>query len=307
MIVKKVSILIPCYNEEQVLPLLFARLEQLFASLPQYSWELLFVNDGSADQTLAVIKEYRQHHNFVRYIDLSRNFGKELAMMAGLDFVDADCTIIMDADLQHPPEVIPELLQYWELGFDDVAAQRRSLAQASLFKNISSKLFHKIFSKVVKTPIQEHVGDFRLLDRMCVDAMKQIRDAHRYTKGLYSWIGFRKKIVMYDEPLRTVGKGKFSLFQLINLGVEGFTSFTIFPLRIAFFMGLFFVFLSLILLLFFGLISSEFEFNNETIIIFSIFFLGGIQLLSIGILGEYIGRMFMEVKPRPAYLVREKE
>ena len=303
---KKVTILVPCCNEEQVLPLLLRHLFEIIASQNQYRWEILFVNDGSTDNTLQLVKSFQKEHNFIHFIDLSRNFGKEIAMMAGLDHVDADAVIIMDADLQHPPQVIPELLHFWEEGFDDVAAQRKSLAEASLFKNISSKLYHFILSRAARTPIQEHVGDFRLLDRICIDAMCQIRDAQRYAKGLYSWIGFRKKIVMYDEPRRSVGKGKFGVLQLLNLAIEGITSFTITPLRFAFFAGLFFVFSSLVYLITNFIIHSTFELSTQSLILFSLFFIGGIQLVAVGILGEYIGRMFFEAKPRPPYLIREK-
>ncbi|MDD2798951.1 MAG: glycosyltransferase family 2 protein [Bacteroidales bacterium] len=303
---KKVSILIPCRNEEQVLPLLVERLDLLIESSTNYQWEILFVNDGSTDSTLNLIKSYREKKNYIRYIDLSRNFGKEIAMMAGLDFVEADAVVIMDADLQHPPEIIPELLQFWEEGYDDVAAQRKSLADATLFKNISSKVFHAILSRVSKTPIQEHVGDFRLLDRVCIDAMCQIRDAQRYTKGLYSWIGFKKKIVMYDEPLRSHGKGKFGFNQLMDLAIEGITSFTIAPLRLSLFLGVFFLVLSFGFLFFGNSFNIEWLAQTQPIVLFAIVFMGGIQLLTIGILGEYLGRMFYEAKPRPPYLIREK-
>ncbi|MFZ4455614.1 MAG: glycosyltransferase family 2 protein [Bacteroidales bacterium] len=303
---KKITILVPCCNEEQVLPLLIQHLLEIIDSQNQYRWEILFVNDGSTDGTLPLIKSYQKEHNLIHFIDLSRNFGKEIAMMAGLDNIDSDAVIIMDADLQHPPQVIPELLHFWEEGFDDVAAQRRSLAEASLSKNISSKVFHFILSRVARTPIQEHVGDFRLLDRICIDAMCQIRDAQRYAKGLYSWIGFRKKIVMYDEPRRSIGKGKFGFSQLLNLAIEGITSFTFAPLRIAFFIGLAFIVGSVSFILFKLFNESGIELSSQALILFSLFFIGGIQLLTIGILGEYIGRMFFESKPRPPYLIREQ-
>lgn len=303
---KKVTILVPCCNEEQVLPVLLQQLREIIDAQNLYRWEILFVNDGSTDGTLALIRAYQKQYTFIHYIDLSRNFGKEIAMMAGLDFVDSDAVIIMDADLQHPPHVIPELLHFWEEGFDDVAAQRRSLAEASLFKNISSKLFHFVLSRAARTPIQEHVGDFRLLDRICIDALCQIRDAQRYAKGLYSWIGFKKKIVLYDEPRRTIGQGKFGVSQLLNLAIEGITSFTFAPLRFAFFIGLSFVAGSVLFLLCRLIVGSEVELSSSSLILFSLFFIGGIQLVTIGILGEYIGRMFFESKPRPPYLIREQ-
>lgn len=304
---KLITILIPCCNEEQALPVLINQLQQIIDSHKSYAWEILFVNDGSVDNTLSIIKDFRKSNSCIRYIDLSRNFGKEIAMMAGIDHANGDALIIMDADLQHPPHVIPEFLKYWEEGYDDVAAQRKSLSEASLFKNISSKVFHAMLSRAARTPIQEHVGDFRLLDKKCIEAMRQIRDAYRYTKGLYSWIGFRKKIVMYDEPRRKIGVGKFGFRQLMNLAIAGITSFTIAPLRFAAYMGGVLALVSLCYLGYILLFANPSGLSELKLILFSIYFIGGLLLVSLGVAGEYIGRMFFESKPRPPYLIREME
>lgn len=212
---KTITILIPCYNEEESLPILYGRLKGLMAGITDYSFELLFVNDGSKDNTIKIIKELHSQDSRVNYIDLSRNFGKEIAMIAGIDYIDSDAMIVMDADLQDPPELIKEMLYWWKLGYKDICAKRKSRAGESWLKKWSSHTYYKILQHVTRIPIQPDVGDFRLLDRQCIKALKQLRESQRYTKGLFSWIGFEKKKFYLIVTL--VWQGKLSGIILVCL------------------------------------------------------------------------------------------
>ena len=213
---KLVTILIPAYNEEEALPILYERLVKLMNSLPQYNFELLFVNDGSHDKTLDILKEMRKSDSRICYVNLSRNYGKEVAMIAGFDYVNGDCMINIDADLQDPPELIPEMLKYWEEGYDDVYAKRKSRKGESILKKLTSWGYYRVLQSMTNIQIQTDTGDFRLLDRRCVEAIRQMRESQRYTKGLYSWIGYKKKEILYDRDARVAGKTKWNYRQLAN-------------------------------------------------------------------------------------------
>ena len=232
---KKVSILIPCYNEQDSLPILYKELCRIM-SMPEslsYEWEVLFVNDGSKDRTLEIIKSLRESDKRICYVDLSRNFGKEKAMLAGFDYVTGDCMIIMDADLQDPPSLIPEMLKFWEEGYDDIYAKRSTRGKESFLRKQFSLLFYKILQKTTKIEILQNVGDFRLLDRSCINALKQIRESERYTKGMFCWIGFRKKEILFDRGDRVAGQSAWNFWSLFALAIEGITSFSTAPLRIS--------------------------------------------------------------------------
>ncbi|WP_102407632.1 glycosyltransferase family 2 protein [Parabacteroides bouchesdurhonensis] len=304
---KTVSILIPVYNETDVLKLLYDRLKYLMDNSTSYKWEILFVNDGSKDDSLLIIRNLRNVDQRVNFVDLSRNYGKEIAMLAGFDYVIGDCVVIMDADLQDPPELIPQMLQYWEEGYDDVYAKRRKRDGESFLKKMTSKLYYRILQKTTKIELQVDTGDFRLLDRKCISALKQIRESQRYTKGIFSWIGFKKKELLFDRDIRAAGKTKWNYWSLIGLAIEGVTSFTISPLRISSILGLIVSVFSFIYMCYvFGkalLYGDPVQGYPSLIVI--ILFLGGVQLLSLGILGEYVGRIFYETKRRPPYFVRE--
>ena len=304
---KKISILIPCYNEEQSLPLLYPELVKLMDGHPGYEWELMFVNDGSSDQTLQALKRLRQQDNRVNYVDLSRNFGKEAAMLAGFDHVTGDCMVIIDADLQHPPTLIPEMIKYWEEGYDDVYAKRRTRGKESWLRKRLSLQFYKILQSSSRFDVLQNVGDFRLLDRCCINALKRMRESERYTKGMYSWIGFKKKDVEFEQGDRIAGKSSWNYRQLFSFAIDGITSFTNAPLRISTVVGFFvsmFAFLYMIYVFIKALIWGDPVQGYPTLVIL-ILFLGGIQLLSLGIIGEYIGRIYNETKNRPDYIVRE--
>ena len=306
---KKVTILVPCYNEEKSLPLLYSTIKSIIDAEVKYEWEILFVNDGSRDNTLSIIKELRLTDIRIAYIDLSRNFGKENAMLAGFDYATGDCVVIMDADLQDPPSLIPQMLKYWENGYQDVYAKRANRGRESWFRKKASLLFYKILDNATRFDILQNVGDFRLLDRQCINALKQLRESERYTKGLFCWIGYKKKEVIFDRGDRVAGESKWSFWSLFNLAIEGITSFTTAPLRIAAVSGFIIACFSFIYALYFiskTLIYGDPVQGFPTLIVI-ILFMGGIQLLTIGILGEYIGRIFNETKHRPVYIVNEYE
>ena len=303
---KKISILIPAYNEEASLPALYDSLyTNLFCDNSlNYEWEVLFVNDGSKDNTLDVIKKLRETDKRINYVNLSRNFGKENAMLAGFDYVNGDCTIIMDADLQHPPTAIPEMIKHWEEGYEDVYARRNDRGKESYLRKKLSLTYYSLLQRSTRIDILQNVGDFRLLDRRCILALRQLRETQRYTKGLYCWIGYKKKEILFDQADRTEGKSSFNFFGLLNLAIEGVTSFTTAPLRIATVLG--FV-VSIIAFLYLCFIIIKTIFIGESVqgyptLITVILFLGGVQLLTIGIIGEYVGRIFNETKNRPVYI-----
>lgn len=304
---KKISLLIPAYNEQEALRHLYERLNKLAGETTDYDFEFLFVNDGSRDKTLEIIKTYAENDPRIAYVNLSRNFGKETAMIAGLDHVTGDATVIIDADLQDPPELIPQMIELWEQGYDDVYARRTSRKGETWLKKITSKTFYRVLQKSTRIPIQQDTGDFRLLDRRCVEALRQIRESQRYTKGMFSWIGYKKKEITYNRDPRVAGETKWNYFKLVDLAIEGIVSFTTSPLRFSTYTGLivsFFAFAYMLYLvvrtIFFGT-----DLAGYPSMMAAILFLGGVQLLSLGVIGEYIGRIFNETKNRPLYFVEE--
>lgn len=250
-----------------------------------------------------MIRLHREDPHF-NYIDLSRNYGKEIAMMAGFDYAKGDALIIMDADMQHPIDVIPEMIHWWNEGYDDVYAERRQSNEGWL-KRKTSQWYYRLLQHTTKVPIQKNTGDFRLLDRSCIEALKQMREIERNTKGMYSWIGFRKKGIYYDQKERVAGASKWSTSALINLAMNGIMSYTTAPLRIATFTGFvvsIVAFIYLIYILITTMIYGDPVAGYPTIMV-TMLFLGGMILLGMGILGEYIGRIFNEVKGRPGYFI----
>ena len=234
---KQIDILVPCYNEEAVLPQFYQRTRAVIDALPDYAFTFIFVNDGSRDQTLPILRQLHETDRRVAYVSLSRNFGKEAAMLAGMDYAEGDALVIMDADLQDPPELLPAMIAWWEKGYRDVSARRRHREGETFFKKWSSHVYYRLLKKLSPVPVQEDVGDFRLLDRRCVKALRSLRECQRYTKGLFSWIGFEKKEILFDRPPRAAGKTKWNYWKLFNLAIDGITSFTTAPLRIAAFTG----------------------------------------------------------------------
>lgn len=304
---KKISILVPCYNEEKSLPLFYQEIKKLIDNERGYEWEVLFVNDGSKDQTLSIIKALRVADSHVSYVNLSRNFGKERAMLAGFDYATGDCVIIMDADLQDPPELIPQMLHYWEEGFKDVYAKRNNRGKESWLRKKFSLLFYRILAQTTRFDILQNVGDFRLLDWQCIESLKKIRETERYTKGLFCWIGFEKKEIVFDRADRVAGTSNWSFWSLLNLAIEGITSFTTTPLRFATIFGALIALIAFCFIIYYigkTLIIGDSVQGFTTLVSISLF-MGGANLLAIGVMGEYVGRIFNETKNRPTYIASE--
>lgn len=302
---KKVSILIPAYNEQESLPLLYDKLMEVVGSLPQYEWEFMFVNDGSRDRTLEMLQELRVKDKRVNYVDLSRNFGKEVAMLAGFDYVSGDCVVIMDADLQHPPHMIAKFLEKWEEGYEDVYAVRKTRGKESKLRKSLTMTYYRILQHTTRVEVLPNVGDFRLLDRKCINMLRKMRDAERYTKGMYCWIGCRKTGVEFEQGDRLEGESKWNFGALLNLAINGITSFTIAPLRLVSVFGILVAvvaFVYMVYVLFKALIWGDPVAGYPSMMV-AILFLGGVQLIGLGILGEYVGRIFNETKNRPVYFI----
>lgn len=306
---KKVTILIPCYNEEASLPKMAEALTSLMQQQNQYQWEVLLINDGSKDHTLDYIKAINSRDSRFGYVSLSRNFGKEAAMLAGFDRASGDCVVIMDADLQHPPTTIPEMLKEWEAGYEDVYARRTDRGKEPWMRRKLTLLYYWILQKISRVDVLQNVGDFRLLDRKCIEALRELRETQRYTKGMYCWIGFKKKEIDFVQGDRLSGKSSFNFWQLLRLSLEGITSFTTLPLRIATVLGLLCslcAFCYMVYILVCTMLYGDPVAGYPTLMVI-ILFLGGAQLLSLGIIGEYLGRIFHESKHRPVYIVSEEK
>lgn len=278
---------------------------QLMDAQAGYRWEVLFVDDGSKDRTLSVLEQMHSDDSRFSFVSLSRNFGKEAALLAGFDYADSDALIIMDADLQHPPSVIPQMLEAWEEGYDDVYGKRLSRGHESWLRRRLSLWYYRLLQRMAHVEILPNVGDFRLLDRRCVEELRRLREQERYTKGMYCWIGFRKKEIPFKTNDRVAGKSTWSYRQLIGLAIEGIMSFTTAPLRVSAILGLIvsvvaFIYMCVVLAK--TLLWGEPVAGYPTIIVL-ILFLGGVQLISLGIIGEYLGKTFNEVKNRPVYVV----
>lgn len=306
---KTITIVVPAYREAKNLPLLLDALSGMVEDMDKsgriYDWEFLIVNDGSPDNTLDVLRELRARDSRLNYVSLSRNFGKECAMLAGMDYAKGDAVVIMDADLQHPVEAVPEMIAAWEEGYDDVYGQRCTRGKESWLRKKLSLAYYSLLQKTTRINILQNVGDFRLLDRRCVTALREMRETQRYTKGLFCWIGYRKKVIEFETNDRVAGNSSFNFLGLLGLAIDGITGFTISPLRIASVLGLIVSVIAFIYLIF---VVTKTIFFGEVVqgyptLLCVILLLGGCQLLAIGIIGEYIGRIFNETKNRPVYLV----
>ncbi len=311
---KKISLLIPVYNEEESIDALYAALCPLLDNKhpglkgAEYEWEVILVDDGSHDSSLAKLKKINAEDPRFRYVSLSRNFGKENALLAGFDRMTGDAMVIIDADLQHPVDTIPEMISQWENGFEDVYGHRLSRGKESIFRKFFTKIFYGFLNKSTRTDVLPNVGDFRLLDRKVVEAIRGLRESQRYTKGLYCWVGFRKTGVDFETADRIAGETHMSPGRLLNLALEGITSYTTAPLRIATVLGFIISLLSICYMIYIvckTLIFGE-PIQGFPTIICTILFLGGCQLLALGIIGEYIGKIYNESKRRPPYIVSEE-
>jgi len=302
------SVVVPAYNEEEVLPEFHKRISTVLETM-SIEAEIVYVNDGSTDNTLAVMQGLQESDPRVAVVDLSRNFGKEIALTAGLDHASGDAVVVIDADLQHPPELIPELVKYWMGGYDVVYAKRISRGGESIIKKTTTYVFYRLIQLVSRVKIPEDVGDYRLLSRRAVDSLKQLREQHRFMKGLFSWIGYPQKAVPYQPDPRYAGRTKWSYWDLWNFALEGITSFSIFPLKIATYLGLLTALVAFLYAA--AIIYQTLIYGNPVAgypsLMVVILFLGGVQLITIGIIGEYLGRMFDETKQRPLYFLKGYE
>ena len=302
---KILSIVSPAYNEAENLGEFYSRVINATDNL-NLEIEIIYINDGSQDSTIDIITKQRQIDNRITIIDLSRNFGKEIALTAGLDYSSGDAVIVIDADLQDPPELIPKLVEKWREGYDVVNAKRIKRKGESLLKKVMSYIYYRLLFYLSDINVPKDTGDFRLLNKNALDALLKLREKHRYMKGLFVWVGFKQKEIEYEREARFKGKTKWDFFSLFNLAFDGLTSFSIMPLRLASTIG----FLSALIGFFYGaVIVFKTLFFHEpvagfTSLVVLVTFFGGIQLLSIGIIGEYIGRIFNETKNRPLYVVK---
>ena len=300
------SVVVPAFNEEQVLHEFHRRLSAVLDGLPLDS-EVIYVNDGSTDATLRVMQELRRSDSRVAIVDLSRNFGKEIAMSAGLDYVCGHAAVIIDSDLQDPPEIIPAMLEYWREGYDNVYAKRLVREGETFLKKATARMFYRVIQSVSRVRIPEDTGDFRLLSRRAILSLRKLRERHRFMKGLFAWLGYRSKEVLYNRDPRHAGQTKWNYWHLWNLAIEGITSFTIAPLKIATYLGVATAALSFIYAIY--MIVRTLVYGNPVAgypsLLVVILFLGGIQLLALGVIGEYLGRTFNEAKARPLYFINE--
>jgi glycosyltransferase involved in cell wall biosynthesis len=299
------SLIVPAHNEEDVLPECHRRLRAVLDSLAHAS-EVIYINDGSSDGTAERLAELRRTDDRVAVIDLTRNFGKEIAMSAGLDFAQGDAVIIIDADLQDPPELIPDMLRAWQAGYDVVLMRRRRRAEDSWLKRGITRVFYRTINRMSPTDIPLDVGDFRLLSRRAVEAVRRFPERSRFMKGLFAWVGYRTTVIEYDRPARHSGKTKWNYWKLWNFALEGITSFSVVPLKIASYVGLATATAAFALGVYFivkTLLLGDPVQGFPTLVAI-VLFLGGLQLLALGIIGEYLARMFIEVKERPLYLVQ---
>lgn len=300
------SVVVPAFNEEEVLHEFHKRLTAALNSIA-LGKEIIYVNDGSTDRTLSVMEDLQDIDPTVAIINLSRNYGKEIALTAGLDHANGDAAIVIDADLQDPPEMIQELVEKWNNGYDVVYAKRTSREGESVAKRLTAHWFYRLLRQFSSTRIPEDTGDFRIISRRALDSIKQIREHHRYMKGLFSWIGFSQLSVSYHRDRRYAGRSKWSYWHLWNFALEGITSFTTAPLRISTYLGLFCAagaFLGAIIVIFKTIAFGD-PVKGWPSLMVVILFIGGIQLIGIGIIGEYLGRMFIETKQRPLYFVQD--
>lgn len=304
---KQLTVLVPCYNEEESLPLLLNKLREVAEGLPKYDFEFLLIDDGSRDKTAKVMKEERLKDKRVSYITLSRNYGKETAMSAGFDYAKGDAVIIIDADLQHPPELIGQMTELWEQGYDDVYAKRKNRKGESRLRIGLSKLYYKLMGKMTRYPIYPDVGDFRLIDRRCVEAIRKIRESQRNTKSIFAWIGYKKISVDYEVQPRAAGSSKWNPMALLNLAIDGITSFTTAPLRFSMLFGMLFLLISFVYMLtiLVQTICYGADVAGYPSLMSVILFMGGVQLFSLGVISEYLGKVFSESKKRPLYFVDE--
>jgi glycosyltransferase involved in cell wall biosynthesis len=302
------SIVVPCYNEEAVLPELHRRLITVLDEIVDLNFELIYTDDGSQDRTPEILSQLQASDARVRIITLSRNFGHQIAVTAGLEHASGEALVIIDADLQDPPEVIPEMIQRWHDGYQVVYGLRAARSGETTFKRWTAKAFYRLINRLSEIEIPLDVGDFRLLDRKVVDVLLAMPERDRFLRGMVSWIGFKQIAVIYDRAPRSAGESKYSLMKMLRFAVDSVISFSLMPLRLAIWVGFGALAASLagiVYALIIRLYTTDWV-RGWTSIFTAVLFLGGVQLITLGIVGEYVGRIYAEVKLRPLYVVRER-
>ncbi|HEV2122687.1 MAG TPA: glycosyltransferase family 2 protein [Chloroflexota bacterium] len=301
-----ISVVAPVFNEEEILPAFCARMSAVLEGLGD-PWEIILVNDGSRDRSLAVMRREHARDSRIKVVSFSRNFGGQLAITAGLDYARGDAVVVIDADLQDPPEVVVELVKRWREGYEVVYAQREHREGETFFKKITAAIYYRVIRSIANVDIPLDTGEFRLLDRKAADALRSVREQHRYIRGLAAWIGFRTIAVPYQRAARVAGETKYPLRKMIRLAVDGITNFSYLPLQLATYAGFFVAGVSLlgILIAIVVRLIMGHELTGQATTLVSVLFLGGIQLIFLGIIGEYLGRIYDEVKNRPLYIVDE--
>ena len=300
------SVVAPCFNEEGVLHELYRRISQVLDGSGE-TWELVLVNDGSRDRTPEIMRELHAQDERVKVVDFARNFGHQIAVTAGMDYARGDAVVLIDADLQDPPELILEMLAKWREGYEVVYAIRAERKGETWFKEFTAKMFYRIIYKITDIDIPMDTGDFRLMDRKVVDALKMMHEKHRFMRGMSVWVGFRQTGVKYVRAERYAGETKYPLKKMLKFAMDGITSFSYFPLQVATYIGFaaaLLAVLGILITIVLRLSGSQAFFGQATTLV-SVLFLGGVQLICLGILGEYLGRIYDEVKGRPLYIVRE--
>lgn len=306
---EKLSIVVPCYNEETVIEIFYNKLMEITAKISdKYDYEVIFVDDGSQDETFSKMKALREKNSKIKIISFSRNFGKEAGIHAGLSNSTGELTVVMDADMQHPPEMILEMLKYIEEGYDTVTTRRKNRKGEPIIKSFCARMFYKLINKFMEVKLEEGSQDFRMMKRNVVDAILSLNEYNRFSKGIFNWVGFKCKYIEIENVKRAAGKTKWSFSSLWKYAMEGITSFTTAPLKIATFIGMFVFIISTIFA--FTIVIQTLIMGKDVpgyaSTIVSVLFMGAIQLLCIGILSEYISKMYMEIKNRPKYIIRDK-
>lgn len=305
----KVTVIVPCYNEMSVIKKTYHKLFDVLEEdkiAHDYDYEIIFVDDGSSDNTLPEIREIAERNKCVKYISFSRNFGKEAGMLAGLSYSGGDAVILIDADLQHPPELIPQMIEYYLQGYNQVIA-RRNRTGDSRTRSFLSSMYYKIVNHMIDVRLSDGVGDFRLLSRKAVNAILSMKEYNRFSKGLFSWVGFDEKVIEYENQSRASGESKWSFAKLVQYGIDGILSFNDKPLRVVLYSGFILVTLGILYIIYslLRVIIIGVEMPGYFTLITAILVMGGVQLISTGVLGEYVGRIYYEVKQRPHFIVNE--
>lgn len=303
----RLTIVVAAFNEAEALPLLHARLLPVLASMPDIDARILYVDDGSRDATWAAMQRLAANDPRVALLRLSRNFGKEAALTAGLDMVDEGAAMILDADAQDPPELIPQFVAKWRSGFDNIYGRRSERAGEGIAKRATASMFYRVIGRLSRTPVPEDTGDFRLLSPRALAALRELRERHRFMKGLFGWVGFNSAEIVYEREARIAGHTKFNFWKLWNLALEGITSFSTAPLRISTYLGL----ITALIAMAYGIyvIIKAWMYGDQVAgwpsMMAVILFLGGVQLIALGLIGEYLGRLYVEAKQRPLYVVAD--